>query len=222
MRHLYASNPKSELVIEHAKRFERRRCNHHILEDPLSELDCFSSVVDPKGSRTNKHRYIVASQDLKVRSLMRSIPGIPLIYLKRSVMIMEPMAGATEEVRNREEEVKFQAGLKGQRLVGQELKRKQPEHSAQDFDNQSSGSAKEVEADIVEATTVEPPRKRKKRVPSAPNPLSVKKPKVRPETAKQNSDNKTIKQRKRKRRSRPTTKSTAPQSTALTFSETGT
>ena len=103
MRHLYTAQPKSEADIDQAKTYERRRCNHHTLEEPLSTLECFKSVIDPKDNNVNKHRYIIASQDSNVRAHLRRIPGIPLVYINRSVMIMEPMANATEELREREE-----------------------------------------------------------------------------------------------------------------------
>lgn len=64
MRQLYTATPKNEALITFAKTLERRRCNHHELDEPLSSLECISSVVGPK----NKHRLIVASQDKKVRA----------------------------------------------------------------------------------------------------------------------------------------------------------
>src|SRR5436309_2984023 len=125
MRHLYMSEPRVPDLIGRAKTYERRRCNHHTLENPLSTLECLSSVVDPKDSKTNKHRYVVASQDRTVRNHMRTIAGVPLIYISRSVMIMEPMAAATEDIRERGEREKFRAGLKGKRIVdGSKVKRK--------------------------------------------------------------------------------------------------
>lgn len=88
MRHLYARNkePGVDRVIEKAKAYERRRCGHHPEEypEPCSTLDCLGSVV----GATNKHRYVVASQDGEVRARMRGIPGVPLIYINRSVMIV--------------------------------------------------------------------------------------------------------------------------------------
>lgn len=88
MRHLYAQNrePGMDRVIEKAKDFERRRCGHKPEDypEPLSTLECLSSCV----GNTNKHRYVVASQDGEVRAKMRGIPGVPLIYISRSVMIV--------------------------------------------------------------------------------------------------------------------------------------
>lgn len=88
MRHLYAVNkePGVDRVIDKAKAFERRRCGHHPEEfpEPCSALDCLASVVGP----TNKHRYVVASQDPEVRARLRGIAGVPLVYISRSVMIV--------------------------------------------------------------------------------------------------------------------------------------
>lgn len=88
MRHLYAQNrePGVARVIDKAKDYERRRCGHHPEEfpEPCSTLECLGGVVGPK----NKHRYVVASQDPEVRAKMRGIPGVPLVYINRSVMIV--------------------------------------------------------------------------------------------------------------------------------------
>lgn len=210
MRHLYNTNPRNDLVISHAKNFERRRCNHHTLKEPLTETECILSVVDPKRSRKNKHRYVVASQISQLRHAMRSIPGVPMIYLKRSVMIMEPMAGATEEVKARDEEAKFQAGLIGQRSAGNIAKRKSGDGVQQDAEGEDSAEEDASESD-VEGTgqeAVQPrPSKRKKRGPSQPNPLSMRKPKksAQSSTAQRSEAGKARKKRKRARHDEPAT-----------------
>lgn len=88
MRHLYAQNrePGMDRVIETAKTFERRRCGHHPEShpEPCSTAECLGGVVGP----TNKHRYVVASQDGEVRARFRGIAGVPLVYISRSVMIV--------------------------------------------------------------------------------------------------------------------------------------
>lgn len=88
MRHLYAQNrePGMDRVIETAKTFERRRCGHHPEShpEPCSTIECLGAVVGP----TNKHRYVVASQDGEVRARFRGIAGVPLVYISRSVMIV--------------------------------------------------------------------------------------------------------------------------------------
>ncbi|PMD51897.1 uncharacterized protein K444DRAFT_621026 [Hyaloscypha bicolor E] len=167
MRHLYAAakEPGVSFLIDKAKTYERRRCDHRPEDypEPLSTKDCLASVVDAKGSKTNKHRYVVASQEPEVRKFMRGLLGVPLCYINRSVMIMEPMAGATAENREKEERGKFRAGLK--RGSGS-LKRKRED---EDVKEESS-----VQEDM-------PKRKKAVNGPKGPNPLAVKKSKKKPE-----------------------------------------
>jgi U3 small nucleolar RNA-associated protein 23 len=147
MRHLYDHHDEPEAVaaIELAQSFERRRCGHHpsSYAHPLSSLECISSVV----GISNRSRYVIATQNWDVRHALRAVPGVPLIYINRSVMIMEPMSGATAYVRAREERAKFRSQLKG------------PETTQ---DVEMAGERKE---------------KRKKYGSKEPNPLSIKKSK---------------------------------------------
>jgi U3 small nucleolar RNA-associated protein 23 len=170
MRHLYAGTD-NQIPIALAKGYERRRCNHHTLEKPLSTLECLSSVVDSKGNNTNKHRYVVASQDPEVRAHMRSIPGVPLIYISRSVLIMEPMAGASDEVRLKEERSKFRQGLKmrtGSNSVLGKRGREEREEREEGEDDE-----------VTKEEGTQGKAKARKRTQKEPNPLSMKKPKKR-------------------------------------------
>lgn len=173
MRHLYAATnePGMSFVIDKAKMYERRRCDHRPEDypEPLSAKECLASVVDPKDAKTNKHRYVVASQELEVRKHMRGIMGVPLVYINRSVMIMEPMAGATAEMREKEEKVKFRDGLKGRGSGSQGMKRKR----------EDDGEEKEIGNETSDAAA----KKKSKygKGPKGPNPLSVKKAKKKVE-----------------------------------------
>lgn len=166
IRHLYNASPcpEKDAWIAVAKAAERRRCGHHELEEPLSEEECIMSVVDPKGSGGNKNRYVVATQDEGLRRRLRGTVGVPLVYVRRSVMILEPMARATEAVREEEAKAKVRAGLVGRRgvLAGVGEKRKREGED----DGQEGADAKK----IVE-------KKRKVKGPKGPNPLSAKKAK---------------------------------------------
>ncbi|THY09605.1 hypothetical protein D6D03_00291 [Aureobasidium pullulans] len=192
IRHLYTADAPDAAAknawIDTAKSFERRRCNHHTLDEPLSTLECLKSVVDPKDSSTNKNRYVVASQDQKVRSAMRRITGVPLIYVNRSVMIMEPMATQTEEFREAEEMGKVRAGLKGRRgaVPEQPLKRKREDDDDEDEDGEGEATEGAPAADAEAAA----PKKRVKKGPKGPNPLSVKKSKK--QTAKEEAEKQAI------------------------------
>ncbi|KAL9608188.1 MAG: hypothetical protein Q9167_006966 [Letrouitia subvulpina] len=149
---------------------ERRRCNHHTLDDPLSTLECLASVIDPKGSSTNRHRYVVASQEEGVRRYCRGVKGVPLVYVKRSVMVLEPMAEGSLEVREVLERGKFKTGLRG-KGVGAGNKRKR--------DSGAEGDLEQREGNGVAGNDIEKEQEPKKKVrgPKGPNPLSVKKPK---------------------------------------------
>jgi U3 small nucleolar RNA-associated protein 23 len=95
-----------------------------------------------------------------LRSSARSIPGVPIIYVKRSVMVLEPLSSASEMVRDGHERGKFRAGLDLDPALG---KRKR--------DGEEGDDASETE---------EPKKKRGPKV-KGPNPLSVKKAKKRPD-----------------------------------------
>ncbi|CAD6568872.1 MAG: hypothetical protein ASARMPRED_002083 [Alectoria sarmentosa] len=174
IRHLYLLKeiPQStkEALILTAKTMERRRCNHHVLDEPLSTLECFNSVIDPKNSLTNKNRYVVASQDENVRRYCRGIKGVPLVYVKRSVMIIEPMATSSVNVREGMERKKFRSGLKT-RATGLVGKRKRDE----DDGNPVTGEGQEVKS-ITEGDE-RAGKKKKAKGPKGPNPLSMKKSK---------------------------------------------
>jgi U3 small nucleolar RNA-associated protein 23 len=48
---------------------------------------------------TNRHRYVIASQSQPLRSRLRAVPGVPIVHVNRSVMILEPPSDATLKVK---------------------------------------------------------------------------------------------------------------------------
>ncbi|KAF2858775.1 hypothetical protein K470DRAFT_220492 [Piedraia hortae CBS 480.64] len=197
IRHLYnhttetpAEKSEKDAWIATAKQAERRRCGHHELEEPLSTQECLLSFIDPKKTGKNKHRYIVATQDQQLRARLRQIAGVPLIYINRSIMLLEPMAATTAAVRDEEETSKLRSGLKSVRPAGTKRKR-------DDADERTSEGAKEVVAAEAKA------KKRKVRGPKGPNPLSMKKAKKQaggPKTPDGAVGNTKRKERQRNRR----------------------
>lgn len=164
-------DPSVQAAIEVAKTVcERRRCGHHPEShpEPLSTLECLSSVVDPGKNGINKHRYCVASQEQEVRSAMRKVQGVPLIYVSRSVMILEPMAEATRRVCESGEKGKLRDGF-----VRSDRKRKRAEE-----DEKESGSEGESGDEGAEPQEGEKKNKKKKTYgKKQPNPLAVQKKK---------------------------------------------
>ncbi|KKP05559.1 hypothetical protein THAR02_02376 [Trichoderma harzianum] len=181
IRKLYAEKdqPGVNAAIELAKTFERRRCGHHPNEypKPLETMECMRSVVDPKSTGENKHRYVVASQSVDVRRMLRGIRGVPLIYIKRSVMILEPMADQSVQIREREEKRKFRAELKntlGKRKREEKEDRNGGEGEGDDDGSESDDDVKQSKA-AQESTSEKKPKKN--RGPKGVNPLSMKKKK---------------------------------------------
>ncbi|KFA75986.1 hypothetical protein S40288_05630 [Stachybotrys chartarum IBT 40288] len=185
IRKLYAQNkePGVHEAIELAKTFERRRCGHHPDEypEPLDALQCLQSVVDPKSTGQNKNRYVVASQSQEVRRMLRGVRGVPLIYIKRSVMILEPMADESVALRLREEKGKFRAEIK--KALG---KRKRDEKELDSDDDQEVSGASGDQQDKADGATsversgdtaAEKKKQRKGHGPKGPNPLAAKKKK---------------------------------------------
>lgn len=167
IRNLYErkDEPGGKAAIELAKTFERRRCGHHPDDypKPLSTLECLSAVVDPKETGVNKHRYVVACNDLQTRSALRMVKGTPLLYISRSVMIMEPMADESVQQRAADERAKLRAEIK---RFSDGKKRKRINDENED----------PVEGHDDAHTTEDQPGKKKKqrKGPKGPNPLSVK------------------------------------------------
>jgi U3 small nucleolar RNA-associated protein 23 len=93
-----------------------------------------------------------------LRTGARSVPGVPIIYVKRSVMILEPLSLSSERVRLGVEKSKFKMGVEAALSVVSGLKRKR-------------GEGQDEEDHVVKDRG---PKKAK-----APNPLSMKKPKSR-------------------------------------------
>ena len=168
------SQSQKDALILRAKGFERRRCNHHTLDQPLSTLECLSSVIDPKSSKSNKNRYVVASQDEEVRRFCRGIKGVPLVYVKRSVMVMEPMAESSVSARENFEKGKFRVGIRGKNPAASVKRKRQEEQSNDEDSEQDQHNASAVTEEPLAVDSKK--KKRKAWGLKEPNPLSVKKP----------------------------------------------
>lgn len=151
---------KDQAAIEVGKKFERRRCNHREAIDPN---ECIESITIIKGE--NKHRYIVAAQNYELRKLLRKTPGVPLVYMNRSVMVMEPLSDASGQYSVRFENKKLTAGLNDSRNGKEPKEHRQPK-------------------EVTEASK-EAPQPKKRRGASEPNPLSIKRRKQEAEEPKE-------------------------------------
>lgn len=172
MQALYLT--KDQTAIDFAKTFERRRCGHK--GNAIAPRDCMRAMVDINGF--NKHRYVVVTQDVELRRKLRAVPGVPLVYMNRSVMVMEPLSEASAKKQQKVENAKLSGGL----------------------NDKQAGLIKEGNDDKEDHEEDHEATKTKKRKgPKGPNPLSVKKPKKENEKSLGNDDE-DGKKRKRRRK----------------------
>ncbi|VDB99820.1 unnamed protein product [Peniophora sp. CBMAI 1063] len=139
---LYLQGKPQQEATDLAKTFERRKCNHR---EPIPGDECLLSVTGDK----NKHRYVIATQSQPLRQKLRAIPGVPIVHVNRSVMILEPPSEATLRAK----------ALAEANALGP-----------------STSEAAQLKAVAPQAS--ETPKPKKKKGPKGPNPLSVKKKKA--------------------------------------------
>lgn len=183
-----------------------RHCSHpeiggeEVLPEEECLLDLLSGGVTGSQQPKNKQHFVLATADPlpvktkkstllgksrssnsastggELRANAREIPGVPIIYVKRSVMILEELSGASLGVRRREEKDKFREGILGM----DSRKRKRD-------DDDEENKEKEKNEGQVDAVV---PQKNKAKKVRGPNPLSVlkKKPKPRVQEPRARSD----------------------------------
>ncbi|KAG0225410.1 hypothetical protein BGW41_004710 [Actinomortierella wolfii] len=164
-----------------AKRLEKRRCPHQTAVD---EHECIAQIIGDD----NKHRYLVGSQSKQLRAKFRQVPGVPLLYIHRSVLILEPPSEATTLKMHELEQAKTHA-------TQQELLRlkattiKGNGHVVVDRKlAEKVDKIKEKKLEKLEKKKQELIKKRKGA--KEPNPLSVKKKKTVTTPAKKDADDK--------------------------------
>ena len=159
-----------------------RHCKHNPDEAPLSQAECLLDLVagQPRGNEQpkNKQHFVLATADpsdkerkgkgyVDLREQVRQVPGVPIVYVKRSVMVLEELSSASERVKRGVERERLREGL----VLGTR-KRKSMENEEEDED----GDADQENGGGVEAVkNLKVGKKREK----GPNPLSVRKKKVR-------------------------------------------
>ncbi|KAK4684572.1 U3 small nucleolar RNA-associated protein 23, partial [Tremellales sp. Uapishka_1] len=95
---LYKLGRESQWIVDMAKNFERRRCNHREAIEPEA---CVKDVV----GTTNKHRYILAIQNPALLVKLQTIPGLPMIHFNpRGVLVLSPASTATLRYKQSTEE----------------------------------------------------------------------------------------------------------------------
>lgn len=123
----------------------------------------------------NKHRYIIATQSQSLRNHLRTIPAVPIVHIKKSVMILEPPSETTRSI-------KAEVCLPPLNLLSRLLNdgplptvfRPVPSFSPQAEESALHPTAPERGTLPVAPPKPDVPLRRKKKA-KGPNPLSVKK-----------------------------------------------
>ncbi|CAM9701609.1 unnamed protein product [Ectocarpus fasciculatus] len=103
----------------------------------------------------NEGKYLVASQDENLRVRLRRVPGCPLVFVSRTVLVMEQPSGKSKAEFEKAERKKAVGTTEEEDRVLAVLKKREREERERERASQ--------------------PRKRLKKRASAPNPLSAKK-----------------------------------------------
>ena len=170
-----------------------RHCKHNEQGSPVQEHDCLADLLSGEvtGNQRpkNKQHFILADapmeekkeqggsrkreregegdRQIDVRDVARAIPGVPIVYVKRSVMILEEMSGASMGAKGREERDRMKEGTYGGR--GQKRGREDEED-------------KENEEEVTQEIPL-PAKQPQKKIKGA-NPLSARKKKSKEQSSR--------------------------------------
>ncbi|KAF9364477.1 hypothetical protein BGX34_001406 [Mortierella sp. NVP85] len=154
-----------------SKRFEKRRCKH---QEPVDESICLSEII----ADSNPHNYVVGSQSKKLRLKFAMVPGVPLLYIKRANMILEPPSATSLQAgRNIESQKTHASNTELQTLKAVKVsalgKVSMDAKLIKKID--AKKEAKHQKLEVKKAKIL-----KKRAGPKEPNPLSVKKKKAAP------------------------------------------
>ena len=152
MHSLYLKGSEHQPVVDLAKTFERRKCNH---KEAIPVHECMASVVGP----SNKHRYVVATTNPKLRKQLHTVPGTPIVHYNRMVLVLEPPSEVTTQRINK---------IEGEKVSQSVIEKRELKEMAR----ADEGSESESKEDKQQ------PVKKKRKGPKGPNPLSAKKKKT--------------------------------------------
>jgi U3 small nucleolar RNA-associated protein 23 len=116
----------------------------------------------------NAHKFSVGTQDLELRQKLRSIPGVPLFYIKNSVCILEPHSHITEQTAEKIEIQKtlpesFENIPKGASESGiKKAKKKKRSNEPNPLSCKKPKTKPADNTEIRETSTSEKPKKKKR------------------------------------------------------------
>ncbi|KAJ2376453.1 hypothetical protein IW150_001975 [Coemansia sp. RSA 2607] len=146
-------------AIAVSKTFEKRHCSH---KEPVAGINCIEELLNGE----NKNNYCIAVQSEELRSKLRNIPGVPILHVRRTLIILENTSQATKDKQEAIVQGKLAVSTAEKKLL-QDVKK----------------------AEISQKQALRKNVPRKKKGPKGPNPLSVKKKKQQPSSQPAKSNN---------------------------------
>jgi len=154
------------------KKFPIHKCEHK--DKPVTGSECLLSMI----GASNSNRYIVATQDRDLQDILRSKPGVPLLYFHNKGPTLEAPTEESHKV----------ATEAANSLWG-----------VSKFEQETLAKLKEVELGIK--PDPQPPSKKRKRK-GGPNPLSCKKKQKKSEQESKESQGTKLEPQRKKTRKR--------------------
>jgi len=128
-----------------AKKLQMRHCEHR--ENPVSAVECIKSLIN----KPEKGRFFVGTQDEELKTHLRKVPGIPLFYIHKNIIVLDKPSKVTMD--------------------------KIDEISSARMEVPVSEKPSTINVEVKTKSSL--PRTRQKRKSKGPNPLSCKKKKTK-------------------------------------------
>lgn len=171
------------LGLEDALRTAERTCGVMKAPKEVDDMSVDEGILKMVGHRNNK-KYVVATQDVELRKRLRRVPGVPLVYMNRAVLVLEKQSDAS---------LRFQSNVESTKRAPAKWERRIIQHK------NTTDKSRRTE----EGTRAAPVKKKQRKGPSGPNPLSAKRKKnVGASSAASSSTKSDHARRKKKRRRR--------------------
>ena len=137
-----------------------------------------SEVILDIIGQTNRNKFVVCTQDVDLRHQLQKIPGVPLIYMNKASFVIEPPSYASNRLTEKQEQKKNEPKRDERRRLQQAMGGKSLSSINKNHNNDNS---------------INPLSKKRKKGSGGgikqPNPLSMKKKKVKANLGVVNNNN---------------------------------
>lgn len=159
-RELQSIEDKIPGITSIISEYKIEECPHNQMEP----VNCIRSYI---GKRNNT-KYFVATQDKFLRSMLRKVPGVPLIFFDQNMILIDKLSSASLAASERREELKEDPKKKEKKVLNEKKK------EIKEFLLQEVRQSKRYKERIEEYKLNRVMGRIKKKA-KGPNPLSVKK-----------------------------------------------